>query len=149
MAAKGAIRADEIFRERNKSIRGRKRDEIMKRCAKCGVEANWSSADCPICFGQLESLCPSDATACSAFRLTPEDERKIHDEAWKEEMEYRAKGVCSRCGATCEKEAEDKCRPIPVGDTGDYECPGENLWQNAGGMAAGADGQPMPREGKA
>ncbi len=37
----------------------------MKRCAKCGVKANWSSADCPICFGQLERLFPSDATACS------------------------------------------------------------------------------------
>lgn len=38
----------------------------MKRCVKCGVEANWTSADCPICFGQLERLCPSDATTCSS-----------------------------------------------------------------------------------
>jgi hypothetical protein len=33
---------------------------------KCGVEADWNTADCPICFGQLESISPSDATACSA-----------------------------------------------------------------------------------
>ena len=25
----------------------------LKECAKCGVSAKWSSADCPICFGDL------------------------------------------------------------------------------------------------
>jgi hypothetical protein len=39
----------------------------MKRCKKCGVQANWSSADCPICFGDLESLSPSDAVNFSAL----------------------------------------------------------------------------------
>ena len=38
----------------------------MKRCLNCGIEAEWNTYDCPICLRELESLSPSDATACSA-----------------------------------------------------------------------------------
>ena len=53
----------------------------MKRCTKCGAEANWNTADCPICFGLLESICPSDAADCS-----PSSSRKYENrcgEIWE------------------------------------------------------------------
>ena len=46
-----------------------------------------------------------------------------------EEQAYINAGVCSDCGACSLKEAKGgKCRPTPVGDTGDYSCNGERLW---------------------
>jgi len=51
--------------ERNKSIRGRKRDEIM-RCPKCdGDTENRAGSIHPRCQCERTALGPSDATACS------------------------------------------------------------------------------------
>jgi ribosomal protein L40E len=47
---------------------------------------------------------------------------------WEEHRRYLAAGVCSKCGATSAEEAEKLCRP-EWGITDEYECPGENLWQ--------------------
>lgn len=50
-------------------------------------------------------------------------------ECAREEQEYIDKGVCSGCGACSLAEAETRCKPTPIGDTGDYSCAGEPLWQ--------------------
>lgn len=55
---------------------------------------------------------------------------QIYLEAWKEEEEYITKGVCSDCGACSLKDAEGKCRPRALGDTGDVTCAGEKLWRD-------------------
>lgn len=31
----------------------------MKRCTKCDVTADWNTADCPVCLGQLEDVAPT------------------------------------------------------------------------------------------
>lgn len=54
---------------------------------------------------------------------------EIHLDAWKDEEEYIAKGVCSSCGACSLKEAAGKCKPSPMGDSGDYSCAGDKLWR--------------------
>lgn len=55
---------------------------------------------------------------------------KIQGECAEAEAAYIKAGVCSDCGACSAKEAETKCRQTPVGDTGEYGCAGENLWQD-------------------
>lgn len=57
----------------------------------------------------------------------------MHDhmvEAVEEESAYIKAGVCSGCGACNLKEAEKKCRPQAMGDSGEYGCPGEDLWED-------------------
>lgn len=48
----------------------------------------------------------------------------------EEEAAYIKAGVCSTCGACSREEAESKCRPSPLADTGDYSCAGEHLWED-------------------
>lgn len=67
---------------------------------------------------------------------------EVQVECAKDEAAYLAAGVCSDCGACSLKEAKSgKCSPSPVGDTGDYSCAGERLWddeedeENDGGIA--------------
>lgn len=55
---------------------------------------------------------------------------QIYLEAFKEEEEYIARGVCSDCGACSLKDAAGKCRPRALGDTGDVTCAGEKLWED-------------------
>lgn len=57
--------------------------------------------------------------------------QKIMQEAYEAHDAYIKAGVCSACGACSLKEAESgKCRPQAIGDTGDYGCPGEELWHD-------------------
>lgn len=56
--------------------------------------------------------------------------REAAKECHEEERKYIETGICSDCGACSLKEAETKCRPRPLADTGDYICGGENLWRN-------------------
>lgn len=58
------------------------------------------------------------------------EEWKIGIECAQIEAAYIKAGVCSQCGACSRKEAETKCRPSPLGDTGDYTCDGERLWED-------------------
>lgn len=68
--------------------------------------------------------------------LSPDDAdqwlemHQVQIECAKEREAYIAAGVCSQCGACSLKEARDKCRPHPLGDTGDYTCEGEGLWED-------------------
>jgi hypothetical protein len=55
---------------------------------------------------------------------------EIHREAYEEEDRYIKAGVCSDCAARSLKEAGEKCRPRPLGCTGDYTCAGEKLWED-------------------
>jgi|GEM_PF-6943877 len=55
---------------------------------------------------------------------------QIYLDHFKAEEEYIAKGVCSDCGACSLKDAEGKCRPRALGDTGDVTCAGELLWED-------------------
>lgn len=49
---------------------------------------------------------------------------------WAEaEVAYIKAGICADCGACSAKEAEKKCRPHALGETGDYSCAGERLWE--------------------
>lgn len=57
---------------------------------------------------------------------------QIGIECAEEEAAYIKAGVCADCGACSQKEAEEKCKPRPLGDTGDYFCAGENLWREEG-----------------
>lgn len=54
----------------------------------------------------------------------------VMEQADRERRAYVKAGVCSGCGARSMEEAEHLCRPQSVGDTGDYDCPGEGLWQD-------------------
>lgn len=54
----------------------------------------------------------------------------IHAEAQKIEDDYIAAGKCNDCGACSLAEAEGKCRPRALGDTGDVTCAGELLWRD-------------------
>lgn len=54
-----------------------------------------------------------------------EEMRRLDDE----HREYIKRGVCSRCGACSQEEASTKCRPSSVGDTGEWSCPAEGMWE--------------------
>ena len=54
----------------------------------------------------------------------------IHREADENEERYIKAGVCSDCGARSGREAGSKCRPRPLGCSGDYTCAGEDLWED-------------------
>lgn len=55
--------------ERNKPIRGRNRNEIMKICKICKVHNHDTRTVCIACCEKLDSNSPSDAAACSAWVL--------------------------------------------------------------------------------
>lgn len=55
---------------------------------------------------------------------------EIYKEADETQKAYVAKGICSDCGACSLKDAARKCRPQAVGETGEYSCEGETLWQD-------------------
>lgn len=56
---------------------------------------------------------------------------RIGAECAAEQEAYIQAGICADCGACSLAEAESgKCKPHPVGDTGDYSCAGEYLWQD-------------------
>lgn len=74
----------------------------------------------------LSSRCGSiDATTSEDWLTT----REIMEEMNAERARYIAAGVCSGCGACSLEEAESKCKPKSVADTGDYYCEGESLWE--------------------
>lgn len=56
--------------------------------------------------------------------------KEVMKECYEAEEAYIKAGICDQCGACSLKEAEAKCRPAPVGDTGDYSCRGEILWED-------------------
>ncbi len=47
-------------REDKKTCEWAEHPADMKTCRKCGVSAKWSSADCPICFGELMVITAQD-----------------------------------------------------------------------------------------
>ena len=55
--------------------------------------------------------------------------RQVAKECAEEEAAYIKAGICADCGACSLKDAEGKCKPSPIGDTGDYSCAGERLWE--------------------
>lgn len=61
--------------------------------------------------------------------------RAVGIECAAEEEAYIRAGICADCGACNKLEAEGKCKPRPLGDTGDYTCAGEYLWQEEEGDA--------------
>lgn len=56
--------------------------------------------------------------------------RKVGIECAEIEAAYIKAGICSQCGACSKKEAETKCSPSALGDTGEYTCDGERLWES-------------------
>jgi len=78
-------------------------------------------------FLVVESRCGHiDATEASFWT----EMNKVHAECAEAEAAYIKAGICSACGACSLKDAETKCRPTPMGDTGDYSCDGERLWDD-------------------
>lgn len=73
---------------------------------------------------------------CRCGEITADDAdewlhmREVTLEAFEEQEAHIRAGVCADCGACSLKEAEDKCRPRAIGDTGDYGCDGDYLWQD-------------------
>ena len=78
-------------------------------------------------FMVLESRC-GDIEAQEADEWL--EMRQVYIECAEEDAAYIEAGVCSDCGACSLKDAKGKCRPSPVGDTGDYSCAGERLWED-------------------
>lgn len=72
------------------------------------------------------SSCCGDINATSAEEWL--ETRAIMQEMNAERDRYIAAGVCSGCGACSPEEAETKCVPKSVADTGDFWCEGESLW---------------------
>lgn len=74
------------------------------------------------------------SSRCGEINAEDADEwlemRRVGMECAEEEAEYIKAGVCADCGACSAKEAESKCKPHPIGDTGDYSCAGERLWED-------------------
>lgn len=94
----------------------------------------WPRKDdpCPDCLG-LGCVSCDFAGTMAGVRLMKEMEAGAFEEMDRYEEEHAAyvlAGVCSDCGATCPAEAERLCKPVPVGDTGEYTCPGEDLWHD-------------------
>lgn len=97
--------------------------------------------ECPDCGGLPEHPDVEGCRGCMKCDFTgtkagAEQMKRYEAEGWaefekmeKEHKVYVDGGVCSRCGACNQAEASDRCKPSAVGDTGDYECPGEDLWQ--------------------
>lgn len=69
----------------------------------------------------------TDGEECEAARICF---AQVHLEAFEEQERYIAAGVCSDCGACSLTEARNKCKPRSLGDTGDYICAGEPLWED-------------------
>ena len=71
---------------------------------------------------------------CGHIDVTPADfwseMNKVHAECAEEEAAYIKAGICSDCGACSRNDAATKCRPTRVGDSGDYSCNGERLWED-------------------
>lgn len=55
---------------------------------------------------------------------------EVMKECYEAEEAYIKAGICDQCGACSKKEAETKCSPSPCGDSGDYSCRGEQLWED-------------------
>lgn len=86
-----------------------------------------AGAGCAGAHGSGFSRCADcDDDMCPAINQCVGD---IHREAFEEEERYIKAGVCYDCGARSLKEAGEKCRPRPLGCTGDYTCGGERLWE--------------------
>ena len=73
------------------------------------------------------------SSRCGEITMEPADlyaeMAKIGKECAEEQAAYVKAGVCADCGACNAKEAEGKCRPRPLADTGDYTCAGDGLWK--------------------
>ena len=58
------------------------------------------------------------------------EEMKAHI-AWAEqEAAYIKAGICAQCGACSLKESQTKCQPSSVGDSGEFSCEGDRLWED-------------------
>ena len=93
-------------------------------------EAALPPPTCSACLGGV----PKSFTTCQGCTDDTCSEIKeclveIYNEVARIEEAYIAKGVCSDCGACSLKDAAGKCRPKAIGDTGDYTCAGELLWE--------------------
>lgn len=56
--------------------------------------------------------------------------QQMMNEGYEAKLAYIRAGICEGCGACSAKEAETKCRPRSLADTGDYWCEGEELWED-------------------
>lgn len=115
---------------------------------RCEVKA------CPKCNGAPEAPEVEGCHGCFEcdFSGTLAGYRKMQRmlrEAWEEcdkmeaeHAEYVKRGVCSKCGATSARDAETKCRPSCPDDSGEYTCPGADLWHEE------ETAQPPAQQGK-
>ena len=87
--------------------------------------------------GLLDTTCCVSFATCDGCHnvevchMTEACYAKILEHAHREGEAYIKAGICSHCDACSAKDAETKCRPMAIGDTGDYDCPGEVLWQES------------------
>jgi hypothetical protein len=89
-------------------------------------ETNSEPLPASVCSGFV-ACADCDDEMCAAAR---ECFGALLAEAAAEEDAYITRGVCSDCGACSLKDASGRCRPRPLGDTGDVTCAGEKLWQD-------------------
>lgn len=92
---------------------------------------------CPVCHGVSQHPEVSECRGCfecdhtgtrEAYDKWQADMKQTYEEAAEWERKYIARGICSKCGACNDIEAESKCRPTQD-FSGEYGCPGDRLWQ--------------------
>lgn len=103
------------------------------------VKGHWTDTDYVVeMLGHLKEEYPAGtplvvaSSRCGDIHVEDADDWLMARQAGMEwaaaEAAYIKAGVCSQCGACSPEEAEKKCRPTPLADTGDYTCEGERLW---------------------